>query len=257
MSQLENTSGLHAEAFKSVATDSIVMNAKSPLFENLQVREALSLGIDREAIIQTALGGEGEVAGSWFPPSLLYHDPEIKPVSQDVARSKELLAEGLGGSNAEPSFTLIYEAGNTYDATAGQVIQQDLEGVGFSVELQPLDGAAALSDIEKGDYDAAILGFSSDITDPSEMASFYTSTGGFFAGADTESLEAISKRAAVEVQPAKRKSLYYEIQKAISEEVNLTPLDYNAFPWAFQEKVKGFGVNVNDIPFFADAGISG
>jgi peptide/nickel transport system substrate-binding protein len=108
-----------------------------------RVREALNLAIDREAFIGTLLPEGTQVATAMVPPTTLGWNPDVKPWPYDPERAAALLeeaaAEGvpidttiqlIGRSNLFPGVVEVVEA-----------MQQMLEDVGFTVEVQMLEVA--------------------------------------------------------------------------------------------------------------------
>jgi len=69
------------------------MNLKDPKIGDVRVRQALSLAIDRQLVIDTVLQGQGVAAQGLYPPGLPAHDEDFKPFERDVEKAKALLAE--------------------------------------------------------------------------------------------------------------------------------------------------------------------
>lgn len=251
---LESTPGLVVGQYAMGKADMINLNSTVPLFKSAKVREAIDLAVDREAIISAALSGIGETAGSWLSPPILYHDAEIKPPARDIAKAKELLAEAVKEEGVDPSFTLQATAGETYPTTASQIIQQDLEEVGFNVELQPLDGSALIAQLSGGDYEATLILLYPSLLDPSNLVGFYLATNGFFTGADISKETKLAKEGQLESDPEKRRQAYYSLQESVGDQRFLITLDYSPYVWAMQDSVAGFASNGIDIPWFADMG---
>ena len=252
---LEQAPGIRVGEYAKGITDTVTLNAHAPEFEDVRVREAVSLAIDREALIEVALSGHGEPAGAWLPPVVLYHDTSIKPTAHDVAKAKQLLAEAVK-DGADPSFTLLSEAGSTYAGLASQIIQQNLQEAGFNVKLQPLDQSALYGQIGAGEFDAALNYLYPLVLDPSELASYYIASNGFGNGAPMGEYTKLNEAASVETNSGKRRQLYYEIQELVDQQKYMLPLDYQPYTWALQEAVSGFEVTPLNIIWLGDAGFS-
>jgi peptide/nickel transport system substrate-binding protein len=257
IASLESDPELRVGIYALGLVDSLGLDQKDPLFKNPKVREAVNLAIDREGIVKAALAGNGEPAGSWLTPVLEDFDPTIKPPVQDVASAKKLLAEAVAEEGLEPKLTLAILAGESYNSTAGQIIQADLEEAGFQVTLQPLDESALISELSAGKYDAALGGgTSSDIVDPSELASFWPATEGLYTHGSTAKISQLAEEADTATSEAERKKRYYEIQEVAAAEKAVLPIDYHPFVWAMQSKVTGFDINVTGIPWLGEAGFT-
>lgn len=71
----------------------IRINLKDPKMGDVRVRKALSMAIDRQAIVDTVLAGQGVPAVGLFPPGLSTYDPDFNPFPRDIEAAKALLAE--------------------------------------------------------------------------------------------------------------------------------------------------------------------
>jgi peptide/nickel transport system substrate-binding protein len=257
LASLEADPELHVGVYTLGMLDSLLLNQKDPLFQNPKVREAASLALNREGIVKAALAEHGEPAGSWLTPALEDHDASIKPPAQDIAKAKELLAEAVKEEGLDPTISVTFVTGEGFSETASQVIQANLEEVGFKASLQPLDESAYATQLNAAKYDAAIgYGLSSDIVDPSELTSFWGPSEGFSTHGDTSEVEKLAAEASSTTSESKRKDLYYEIQEVVGEERAMIPIDYRPFVWAMQSKVTGFYVNATGIPWLGEAGFT-
>ncbi len=71
----------------------LIPNLTRPPLDNLQVRQALATAIDRQAIVASALQGQGVPAHGPLPPGLPAYDPNYNPFPYDPNRARELLAQ--------------------------------------------------------------------------------------------------------------------------------------------------------------------
>jgi peptide/nickel transport system substrate-binding protein len=245
LKSLEQAPGVQVGNFGLYQVDTLVLNMNRPLFKDRRVREAVNLAIDREGVIAAALNGYGEPAGSFLPPTMPFTDQSIKAPAQDLNRARKLLAEAVQ-DGVDPSFTLTTFAGQAYGAAASQIVQQDLNEVGFKVELQPLDEAALIEESVSGNLDAQLIFYYAGLPDPSELTNLYIQSVSKPNGGRTQPLEELAGRASSELDLAKRQALYEQIQEAVAEELLLVPLDYAPAIWTMQEGVTGLEVNSID-----------
>lgn len=234
---LPPNSGVRIEETPQRIVDYMLLNQNDPLFENPNVREAVNLAVDREGIIKTATDDKGQLGASFMPPSQAFRD-EAEPVTRDVAKAKQLIEQATK-EGADSEFTIRYYETDAYSKLATQVIQQNLEEVGLTVKLQPLDPAALNELLEAGEYEAVVGLYNATIVDPFGLSSFYLSFYGPKSGQDLPALMKVSKEASVETNEQKRAQLYGQLQEMLIDEEGLLILNYQPEVYPVVEQVTG------------------
>ena len=133
-------------------------NAREP-FDDVRVRQAVTLAIDKNAIVEGAMFGLGTVIGTHMSPSEGYYIDLSETYPYDPQRARELLAE----AGYADGFTVRFELPEPYniERRTGEVIAQQLEQVGIDVELSVVEWATWIERIfVGGDYDMTIIGHS-------------------------------------------------------------------------------------------------
>jgi peptide/nickel transport system substrate-binding protein len=135
-----------------------------PLLGDARVRRALTLAVDRRAIVDGVLEGEGTVPASPILPPLAEHDPDLDPWGHDPDEARRLLTEagfedtdddGILERDGRPfRLNLIHHAGNRLRRDAAIMLQRDLGKLGVAVELEPVDGSAFYSRLSARRHDA-------------------------------------------------------------------------------------------------------
>jgi peptide/nickel transport system substrate-binding protein len=251
----ESTPGFSINEYGMFRVDVMSLNLKKPVFQNHLVREAINLAIDREGVVSAALFGHGEPANSFLPPTIEYADAAIKAPAQDLEKAKALLAEAVK-EGVDPSFTLTTIAGMAYGQIAGQIIQQNLDEVGFNVTLQALDNATVTEQWLGGEATAVLSGYYGAIPDPSELSGFYLSAIAAPNGVETKSLEAIAADAATELDSTRRAALYSELQEKVGAELQQINIDFQPAVWVTQDQVTGLEVNSINTPWLNRTGFT-
>jgi peptide/nickel transport system substrate-binding protein len=122
-----------------------------------RVRQAIALAIDRKQIVDTALGGVGQLTAI-TPRSLPDAcDPAgvLGAAGQDIAKAKALLKEA-GVGNLSFRLTVAPAFGALRAPQIAQVIQQNLNDVGLQVNVSVMDGGAWIDEVVKGTFDATV-----------------------------------------------------------------------------------------------------
>ena len=153
---------LKLTAITGLGYNSITINlangerSKTPLGQDVQVREALELSIDREAINQVVFNGEFEPGNQWVPPDNWYYVKELPIPARDIAKARGLLtAAGV------PNPVVAMMVPNTPEVLqAAQVIQAMAKESGFEIRIQATEFATSLQASERGDFEAYLIGWS-------------------------------------------------------------------------------------------------
>jgi ABC-type transport system substrate-binding protein len=145
-------------------------NMRRPIFQDVRVRRALGMAIDVDQIIRYLLYGQGERTTGPYPRQTPYYNPAVAPLPYDPDGAARLLAEagwrrnaaGILEKDGQPlAFTLITNTGNE-ERKAIMVIAQDAwRRLGVRVDTLELEWAVFIYQrVDKGDFDALVLGWS-------------------------------------------------------------------------------------------------
>jgi len=147
--------------------------AKKPTaFADKRVRQAMTMLIDRPRIVKDIYLGYGTVASGPFAPKGPQSDPSVQPWPYDPERARKLLAEAgyidrdgdgvVDGPDGKPlRFTLLYPSGADIYEKLVRFIKDNLAKGGVVMDLDRQDWPVLVDKLNKSDFDAAILGWSS------------------------------------------------------------------------------------------------
>ncbi len=143
-----------------------------------KVRLALNLAVDKQAIMQRALGGLGTVTGSWlaYPNDPWDSEALKKPYPYDPARAKILLTEAGYPNGFEVTMNLTAWPGRGFLPDLGEAIATYWEKVGIKVKRRPLDRAVFMADFRARAYAGVTLAYAAPVVAP-EPWEFLIRTG--------------------------------------------------------------------------------
>lgn len=146
----------------------LIWNLRNPLFADTQVRQALTLAIDRQAIVDTIWFGYARTSPSPYITSVWGHNPDIQELPYDPDQARKLLAaagwsdsdgDGTLDRNGKPfRFELMVNAGNQERVDAAVMIQQQLSQVGVDVRPATLDWNAIGDLLDRRAFESTITG---------------------------------------------------------------------------------------------------
>lgn len=152
---------------------SIGWNQQREPFDDVRVRRALTLAINRERIVDAALYGYGTLANSTVPPFFWQYDAEAgADLGYDPEEALALLADAgwtrgadglLRNAEGEPfAFTLNTNQGNAIRADIATIVQNDLRQIGIDMRIQILEWGTLLDRINNPrnrNFDAVLIGW--------------------------------------------------------------------------------------------------
>ncbi len=241
-------------------------NARRPLFADPAVRRALTLGIDRERLVEAVRYGMGEVAYSPLPPYHWAHNSQLQPLPYDPDSARALLdAAGWVDSDGDgvrerdgdrASFELITNS-NPVREDVLEIVASDLATVGVEViprvlEAQTLGATITGSD---RDFDAFVLGWGPQFEqNDRRIFGCATPEGPFhWAGYCNPRVDELLDRVASLEDRAQALPLWFEYQEIIQRDQPYTFLYYETRAIGIKNRlravemdVRGTLINVND-----------
>jgi peptide/nickel transport system substrate-binding protein len=244
VASLKSTPGVTMTLFNSTQTNYLAFNEKVKPFQDVHVRRAISLAINRAAIIKAVLFGNGKPANSLFPPQVPFYDPTTPGLQYNLAAAKQELAK----SSVPHGFTtsILIPSGNSDYATISTILQSELKPLGIKVNVQTLDPNTANNNFQTLKYDMDLTLWTMDIPDPDELATFGVDpTSGaksFFTTYDNATVVQDTHAAEVTTTPSARQSLYNVIQTDAAQDAFMAYLYYSPYPYVTTSNVHGFFV---------------
>jgi peptide/nickel transport system substrate-binding protein len=181
-SQVQNQQGAELRHYPSREFTFFAWNNTRPPFNDARVRRAMTLGINRQQIIDALLKGFGQPASGMIPPwSPLY--TEIQPLPHDPNQAKQLLAQagytdtngdGIVEKGGQPlRVALTINSANRLHADIAQVVQQQLKAVGVDLQIQSQEFQSMLQLYKARQYQAVLANWSLDTfkVDPTPLFS--------------------------------------------------------------------------------------
>ena len=211
----------------------LALNLEDRLLRRREVRQALAYAIDRQPLVEYLWRGQARPAASVLPPEHWAFNPQARSYPHDLRRAAELLdAAGLrpGRNGVRAHLTLKTSTEETSRQLAA-VLQQQLKQVGLAVEIRSYEFATFYADILKGAFQIYTLRWIGANNDPdifdycfhSERTPPRGANRGHYANPQVDRL---LDQARAELDLAKRRQLYFEVQRILNEDLPYIHLWY-------------------------------
>lgn len=192
----------------------------TPLASDPRVREALSMAIDRDGLVNTVFNGWYEPACSAIPRGSPYEsDASAQCHDYDTEAAAELLDEALADVGEEPPLSIDVQVSNDNDAMRyAQALQASVEPAGFDLNITPVEYTALLDTQTRGDFEALLLGWSGRVDPHGNMFTFLqTGAGNNYSGTADEELDGLLDDATRATEDDARAEIYGEAVRRTQE----------------------------------------
>ena len=220
------------------------MNFNKKPFQDVRVRKAVQMSIDRQAILDALYGGRGQVEQGIFPHGLIGFNPDQEEIKYDPEAAKALLAEAGYADGFDMEIAADSSASDTM-TMALEIVSDQLAEVGIRAEIKNYDESTWLETRKSGELGSFMSTWSADYNDPDNF--IYT----FFGNEektrirsinypDTEVMERVAKARTI-VNEDERLAEYKALEeKLIHEDAAWVPMFSRLHLFAVSKRVQGF-----------------
>ncbi len=146
----------------------LAFNVKLKEFQNIKVRQALNMAINKKAIIDAVFQGSGKVAKNPLPPTIWSYNDAVTDYEYDVEKAKTLLAEAGYPDGFETDLWAmpVQRPYNPNARRMAEVIQADWAKVGVKAEIVSFEWGEYLKRAQNHEHSTVLLGWTGDNGDP-------------------------------------------------------------------------------------------
>ncbi|MFL9925691.1 ABC transporter substrate-binding protein [Herbaspirillum lusitanum] len=217
---------------------------KNPLLD-VRVRRALSLAINRKAIVDRILQGAATEANQWMPADTFGYNPDVKNIPNDVNQAKKLLAE----AGFPQGFKLVVHVPNDRYPQApetAQAVAQFWTRIGVKTQVEVLPWASYAARANKNEFAVSMLAWGNGTGEASYalvnvLATVDTKKGLGASNWGHYSNPAVDKALAdstAEFDVPKREAILRASVKVVSDDVGVIPLYHYQNIWAAKKGLK-------------------
>jgi dipeptide transport system substrate-binding protein len=204
----------------------LAYNVTRKPFDDVRVRKAVNMAINKKAILDGVFLGTAIVAKNPLPPSMSAYNDAIKDDPYDPAAAKKLLAQA-GYPNGFTTDLWAMPVQRPYNPNArriAELMQADLAKIGVKAEIKSFEWGEYRKRMQAGEHQMGMLGWTGDNGDPDNFLAVLLgcdatkNNGSNVSKWCYQPFEDLIQKAKVETKPAERDKLYKQAQVIFKEQ---------------------------------------
>ncbi|RST72238.1 peptide ABC transporter substrate-binding protein [Siminovitchia acidinfaciens] len=239
------------------------LNNEVKPFNNVKVRKALSMGIDRKTLVEHVSQGGQQPAYGVIPGGIPDAEGDFQENSgdlfkEDAEEAKKLLKEGLAeeGMDKMPEFTITYNTDENHKKIAEAIQEMWRKNLDVQVTLENVEFQVKLDREKAGDYDISRAGWVGDYVDPMTFMDLWVTNGSFNdANWSNKEYDKNVKFAKSSMDEKKRMEALHKAEEILMDEMPIVPIYFYTKPFTVKPHVKGVFTPINRYPQFIYADI--
>jgi peptide/nickel transport system substrate-binding protein/oligopeptide transport system substrate-binding protein len=229
-------------------------------FDNPTLRKALTLAINRKAIVDAVYEGTRIPATGMVPPGLPgYSEGQFADSKYDLAGAKQALVDaGYPGGKGLPVVTINYNVGAGH-AKVVEIVQSDLKAIGIETKTETLEGAQHWDKLRTNKFDIGRDGWIADypIADNFTYPFFFSKSSDNHSHFASSTVDADILKARATLDNTARADMYNKIQQAIGSTNPVIPIVYYSHRHVGSNRVNDFVYDNQGLGHFDTAWLTG
>jgi len=230
----------------------IGFNTAQPPFDDVNVRRAFCLAVNKERIAEVILRDMVGVADGILPPGMPGYSESLEGLDYDVEKAKELIAASKyeDVSSLPPIILTVSGYGNYIPRYLGAIIQEWQQNLGVEISVRQLEPEIFIYNLKQEKDDMFILGWIADYPDPHNFLDilFYTGSENNFFEYSNLDLDALLDQAAIEQDEATRLPMYQQAEQLVVDEAPCLPLWHGTNHILVKPYVKDYELSSLGVP---------
>ncbi len=234
VSTLSRESGITLMQSSGLGFNAFSFNTTRAPFNDVRVRQAFTVAIDKQAVLRAVYFGTGTIASGGIPPSIGWaHVSNLAAVKASAEASRKLLA--AAGITAPVAVTITVTNSPAQVRTA-EVLQAQANAAGFKVDIKQIDATSLITVLRQKDFDLCMSPWSGRADPDGNLFNYFTKSGpNNFMGYQSDKVTSLLEKARAEADQGARAKLYNEAEAQIAVDA---PMLFLAFPATLQASVK-------------------
>jgi dipeptide transport system substrate-binding protein len=226
----------------------LAMNVERPPFDDVRVRRAVNMAIDKQAIVDAVFRGAGVVAKNPIPPTMWAYDDTVADYPYDAEAARRLMIEAgyPEGFETELWYLPVSRPYSPDGKRVAELIQGDLARIGIRATLMTDEWSAYRAKLQAGETPMALYGWTGDNGDPDNFLHVLLGCTAARPGGNNiakwcdPEYDRLVNEAKLTTDQAVRTALYKQAQQIFHEEAPWAPLAHSVVFMATRANVTGF-----------------
>jgi peptide/nickel transport system substrate-binding protein len=235
----------------STAVNHFPINNTLPFFAQKECRQAMMHAIDRQKVIDTVFHGAAVVATSNLAPNLAaWYTKDVTMYDYDVDKAKTMLdsagwtvgSDGIRAKGGQRfSFTCAVLSGDQARKPEAELVQQYMKAVGIEMKIQEQPATQIIQNLPLGKLDASLFNwtYGGANGEPDASDTLKSDAGSNFSSYKNPQMDQLLAQGLAEPNIDKRKPIYDQIQKIVSDDVPFIYMMYWNWFNHFSKRVQG------------------
>lgn len=237
----------------------LALTTTRPPFDDVAVRQAFAMAIDREKIADLVLKGTASAAKGILPPTMPGFDPTLEGLAYDPAKARELLASSsYGAPGAMPEVVLTVSGTSGHMDGETRAIVYLLEtNLGISITVEQVDWSDFLNDMNGEVYQIYSSGWIADYPDPQNFLDiqFHSKSQQNHMGYSNPQVDQLLEQARTASSSEERYRLYHQAERLIVNDAAWIPLTHGVEYALVKPYVHGYLSTSSIYPWLKDISI--
>ena len=222
-------------------------NTSLPPFDDVRVRRAVNLALNKEEFIRYDLLGNGEVVATVCAPGQIGHDPSLQPYSYDLAKAKALMAAAGVKTPVHMDIFLV-----PFVERPARIIKKQLEAIGIDVGIHVFPEGEAISAFKSQPWNLGLTTLPSPIAHVAFPMGLFFYSNSFFSMHHDPIFDRMYEKATSIMDPAESEKAFQELERKVYDDALGVFLYRRIKTYAVSRRVR-FSPYLTGMPHFVDA----
>ncbi|MDX2111345.1 MAG: peptide ABC transporter substrate-binding protein [Verrucomicrobiota bacterium] len=235
-----------------LGTEYYLLNTKVKPLDDVRVRRALNLALNRELLVTRILGGGQQPAYGFVPPGTAGYKPQVQ-LAENLAEAQHLLAQaGFPDGQGFPPLELLYNTSEINRKTAEAVQETWRKNLGISILLTNQEYTVYLENRRLGNFQLCRSSWIGDYVDPDAFLCLWTaSSGNNYSGWSATAYDAAVTAANATPEPTTRTQHFHDAEAILLNASPIVPLYHNVSAYLLMPCVNGWKSNLLGWPDYS------